>query len=203
MHRPTHRLFAVALVAVLPLALVACGDEEDAADETTTTTSLTSCAEVYTPGDGEPEGADAIESRGAPELTACAPSGELEVIDEVTGSGAEAAADDTITVQYTGVVASSGTKFDSSWDRGAPATFPLNGVIQGWSQGLVGMKEGGRRTLVIPAELAYGDAPPPGSGIAAGDTLVFTVDLVSVGEAPTSTTTTSAPAASTTTSVPG
>lgn len=197
MHRPTHRLLAVALVAVLPLSLVACGDDEDAADvpgdSTTTTVDLTPCAEVYTAGEGEPEGADAVESRGAPELTACEPSGELEVIDEVAGSGAEVAAGDTITAHYTGVVASSGTKFDSSWDRGAPATFPLNGVIQGWSQGLVGMAEGGRRTLVIPAELAYGDAPPPGSGIAAGDTLVFTVDLVSVESA----------AGGSTTSVPG
>ena len=70
--------------------------------------------------------------------------------------------------------------FDESWSSGQPVTFPLDRVIPGWSQGLVGMKEGGRRTLVIPAELAYGANPPPGSDIPADAALVFTVDLVKV-----------------------
>lgn len=190
MHRRTRRLFAVALVAALPLVLVACGDDEDAASTTTTTEAPSPCAEVYPEGDGDPEGPEAIEGRGAPEMSACDPSGELEVIDQVPGSGDVVQAGDTITAHYTGVVATSGAEFDSSWSRGAPATFPLNGVIQGWGEGLVGMSEGGRRTLVIPAELAYGDTPPPGSGIAPGDTLVFTVDMVSIdstaGATPTS-----------------
>jgi peptidylprolyl isomerase len=184
MHRRTTRLLAAALVVVLSVLAVACGDDEDAADtsasSTTTTAASTPCADVYLAGDGAPEGADMIEDRGAPEMTACKPSGELEVIDEVPGNGAEVQPGDTITAQYSGIVASSGTEFDSSWSRGTAATFPLDGVIQGWSEGLVGMKVGGRRTLVIPADLAYGDAPPPGSGIAPGDTLVFTVDLVSI-----------------------
>ena len=85
-----------------------------------------------------------------------------------------------LTVDYVGVGQQSRQVFDSSWVRGEPAVFPLDGVIQGWQQGMLGMKEGGRRTLVIPAELAYGQSPPPGSGIAPGATLVFTVDLVSV-----------------------
>ena len=87
---------------------------------------------------------------------------------------------DTVPGNYVGVQAADGVEFDSSWSRGSPTQFPLNGVIQGWSEGLVGMKEGGRRTLVIPADMAYGSNPPPGSGIAPGATLVFTVDLVSV-----------------------
>lgn len=193
MHRRTTRLLATALVAVLPVLAVACGDDDDDAADTSTTTTeaLTPCADVYVAGDGAAEGADAIDSRGAPEMTACEPSGELEIIDEVQGSGAEVQAGDTITAQYTGIVASSGQEFDSSWSRGAAATFPLDGVIQGWSEGLVGMKVGGRRTLVIPAELGYGDAPPPGSGIAPGDTLVFTVDLVSIDSSSATTATTS------------
>ena len=73
-----------------------------------------------------------------------------------------------------------GQVFDSSWQRGEPATFPLDGVIQGWSQGLVGMQPGGRRLLVIPAELAYGDAGA-GADIAPGETLVFVVDLIDAG----------------------
>jgi peptidylprolyl isomerase len=179
-HLPT-RVSAAAAVAVLALLGAACSDSEDSAESTTTTTEpLEACADVYTAGDGAAEGADAIDGRGAPEMSPCEPSGELEVIDEVTGSGTVVQPGDTITAQYTGIVADTGEEFDSSWSRGAPATFPLDGVIQGWSEGLVGMAEGGRRTLVIPAELAYGNSPPPGSGIAAGDTLVFTVDLVSI-----------------------
>jgi peptidylprolyl isomerase len=84
-----------------------------------------------------------------------------------------------VTVNYVGVGQQSGTVFDSSWQRGQPATFPLDGVIQGWSQGLVGMQPGGRRLLIIPAELAYGDAGA-GADIAPGETLVFVVDLIEV-----------------------
>jgi peptidylprolyl isomerase len=69
--------------------------------------------------------------------------------------------------------------FDGSWARGEPATFPLPNVILGWQEGLVGMQAGGRRLLVIPAELGYGNNPPPNSGIEAGETLIFVVDLVS------------------------
>ncbi|MHB1139088.1 MAG: FKBP-type peptidyl-prolyl cis-trans isomerase [Microthrixaceae bacterium] len=93
----------------------------------------------------------------------------------MVGTGAEVGPDATVTVQYSGVAASTGEEFDSSWSRGEAATFPLNGVIQGWSEGLVGMKEGGRRTLVIPPELGYGNGGP-----APGDSLVFTVDVESV-----------------------
>jgi peptidylprolyl isomerase len=82
-----------------------------------------------------------------------------------------------VTVNYVGVGQQSGQVFDSSWQRGQPATFPLDGVIQGWSEGLVGMQPGGRRLLIIPAELAYGDAGA-GADIAPGETLVFVVDLI-------------------------
>jgi peptidylprolyl isomerase len=71
-----------------------------------------------------------------------------------------------------------GQKFDSSWDRGQPIEFGLDQVIAGWTQGVPGMKIGGRRVLVIPADLAYGQNPPPGSGIEPGEPLVFVIDLV-------------------------
>lgn len=196
MQRRSHRLFAAALVATLPLGLVACGDEEEAADETTTTAGPEPCDQVYEEGTGDPEPADAVADRSAPEMSACEPSGEgMLVVDEIVGAGAEVPAGAAVTVQYAGVAAATGVEFDSSWVRGAPASFGLNEVIQGWSEGLVGMKEGGRRTLVIPPELAYGD-----SGPAPGDSLVFTVDLISVDtpagpSAPVdTTTTTTAPA---------
>ncbi|MEI2700431.1 MAG: FKBP-type peptidyl-prolyl cis-trans isomerase [Microthrixaceae bacterium] len=121
-----------------------------------------------------------IEARGKPQLGATETVGELSITDEVEGSGDEVTTGATVTAHYVGVSASTGSQFDASWDRGAPISFPLDGVIQGWSQGLLGMKVGGRRTLVIPGHMAYGAHPPPGAGIAPDETLVFTVDLVDV-----------------------
>jgi peptidylprolyl isomerase len=121
-----------------------------------------------------------IEARGKPQLGAAGAATELVITDDVVGSGDEVSEGATVTAHYVGVSASSGAQFDASWDRGAPISFPLDGVIQGWSQGLIGMKVGGRRTLVIPGHLAYGSHPPPGAGIAPDETLLFTVDLVDV-----------------------
>lgn len=123
---------------------------------------------------------DEIEARGKPQLGIADVVTELVVTDEVEGSGDEVTPGATVTAHYVGVSASTGSQFDASWDRGAPISFPLDGVIQGWSEGLLGMKVGGRRTLVIPGDMAYGAAPPPGAGIAPNETLVFTVDLVDV-----------------------
>jgi peptidylprolyl isomerase len=108
------------------------------------------------------------------------PPKELQIEDISKGSGAEVKAGDTVTVQYVGVSWSTGKQFDSSWDRGEPATFPLGNVIEGWQEGIPGMKEGGRRRLTIPPDKAYGAEPPPGSGIAPNETLVFVIDLIDV-----------------------
>lgn len=121
-----------------------------------------------------------IEARGKPQLSATAAVEELQVTDEVAGTGDEVTEGATVTAHYVGVSASTGVQFDASWDRGAPISFPLDGVIQGWSRGLLGMRVGGRRNLVIPGHMAYGANPPPGAGIAPNETLVFTVDLVDV-----------------------
>lgn len=112
-------------------------------------------------------------------LEGAVPVTSLVIADVVTGSGTEVAAGATVTVDYCGVGLSSGAIFDSSWARGEPATFPLAGVITGWQDGIPGMQPGGRRLLVIPADQAYGEQPPPGSGIAPGESLVFVVDLIS------------------------
>ena len=105
----------------------------------------------------------------------------LEKIDTVVGSGQEAKASDTVSVQYTGAVASTGVIFQSSKDFGTdPVTFALSGVIKGWTDGIPGMKVGGTRRLVIPAEMAYGANPPQGSGIPANADLVFDVELVAI-----------------------
>ena len=101
-----------------------------------------------------------------------------EVITD--GTGAQPGATDSVTVHYTGWL-EDGNQFDSSHQRGQTATFPLNRVIAGWTEGLQLMKEGGSTKFSIPGELAYGSRPPPGSGIPPGATLVFLVDLISVG----------------------
>ncbi len=104
---------------------------------------------------------------------------ELVITDVEVGSGDEAPAHSTVTIHYVGVDFESGEEFDSSWGRGAPATFPLDHLIQGWQVGIPGMKVGGRRQLVIPPEQAYG---PAGSGHQLGGrTLVFVIDRLGVG----------------------
>ncbi len=107
-----------------------------------------------------------------------APEGLL-IEDIVVGDGATAASGQTAVVHYVGVSASTGDQFDASWDREEPFSFPLGGgyVIKGWDEGVQGMRVGGRRRLVIPAHLGYGDRGA-GGVIAPGETLIFVVDLL-------------------------
>jgi peptidylprolyl isomerase len=109
------------------------------------------------------------------------PPADLEIADLTVGTGAEANPGSQVRVHYVGVAYSTGEEFDASYDRGAPLDFPLGGgrVIAGWDQGVAGMKVGGRRKLVIPPHLAYGDRGA-GGVIKPGETLIFVVDLVDV-----------------------
>ncbi len=108
------------------------------------------------------------------------PPTELEISDIWQGDGAVAKAGDTVQVHYVGVAYSTGEEFDASWSRGAPLEFRLGAgqVIAGWDQGVQGMRVGGRRQLIIPPDLAYGDRGA-GRAIAPGETLIFVCDLVS------------------------
>ena len=108
------------------------------------------------------------------------PPTELEISDIWQGDGAVAKAGDTVQVHYVGVAYSTGEEFDTSWSRGAPLEFRLGvgQVIAGWDQGVQGMRVGGRRQLIIPPGLAYGDRGA-GRSIAPGETLIFVCDLVS------------------------
>lgn len=106
----------------------------------------------------------------------------LQKIDTKPGTGAEVKAGDTVTVHYTGAVTKDGIIFQSSLDTGQPATFGLDQVIKGWTEGIPGMKVGGTRRLLIPAALAYGGTPPQDSGIPANADLVFDVDLIKIGQ---------------------
>ena len=109
------------------------------------------------------------------------PPADLEVIELTEGDGVEATAGSTVSVHYVGVAHSTGEEFDASYNRGAPLDFRLGvgQVISGWDQGVQGMKIGGRRRLVIPPHLAYGDRGA-GGVIGPGETLIFVVDLIDV-----------------------
>lgn len=108
---------------------------------------------------------------------------ELQSTDLVVGTGEEVKTGATVTAHYTGAYVSNGEIFDSSIPRGEPSTFSLDGVIAGWTQGVPGMKVGGKRRLVIPGNLAYGEAPEgytPGSSGRPLGPLVFDIEITAV-----------------------
>ena len=108
------------------------------------------------------------------------PPADLQITDIWEGDGDVAKAGDTVKVHYVGVAYSTGEEFDASWNRGDPLEFQLGAgrVIAGWDQGVQGMRVGGRRQLIIPPDLAYGNRGA-GNVIAPGETLIFVCDLVS------------------------
>ncbi len=179
-----------ALIGAAALGLSACSSSPS--NGSSSSTSTTSGSHATSPA-GSP--LHAIEPIPVPDRspggtagtapTVTVPSGSpptnLESADLITGSGPSAASGDSVTVQYVLATYSSGKVVQSSWTS-QPFTFTLGEgqVIPGWDQGVVGMKVGGRRELIIPPSLGYG-AESPGPGIAANDTLVFVVDLQKIG----------------------
>ena len=109
------------------------------------------------------------------------PPAELQISDIWEGDGGVANPGNMVKVHYVGVAYSTGEEFDASWNRGDPLQFTLGvgQVIAGWDQGVQGMKVGGRRQLIIPPDLAYGDRGA-GDSIGPGETLIFVCDLVSI-----------------------
>lgn len=125
----------------------------------------------------------ALDGAGAPTITipeGAQPPTDLVTQQLITGTGPAVEAGQQLTVQYTGVKWADGSVFDSSWERGAPATFPIGtgGVIPGWDTGLVGQPVGSQVLLVIPPAQGYGEAGQPQAGISGTDTLVFVVDIL-------------------------
>ena len=168
-----NRLIALSLLSVC-LGLAACGGGEPATDTAAAPTGTTVAVE----GGAEDVSTDLAE-KPVPAVPD-APADELVVEDIVEGEGPEAKKGDTLSVQYVGVSQSTGQEFDSSWSRGkVPFDLELGAgmVIQGWDEGLEGMKAGGRRQITIPGDLAYGPGGQPAAGIGPDDTLVFVVDL--------------------------
>lgn len=169
----TRRLSTLAVTAVLLLA--GCGGDDDA-DGEATDTPTENVAECRIPEDAR--NAEAPDPDPPTEAAE-----ELVVTDLVVGCGAEIPEGSVVEVEvnYMGKAHSTGEEFDSSYARGQSIEFAVGAgrLIAGWDQGLVGMKEGGRRQLLIPGSLAYGDRGNP-PDIGPDDTLVFVLDLLAV-----------------------
>ncbi len=158
MRRTVRSALLVSLAALLAVSLAACGDDDGG-------------------------GGDGGATKPKVEVPSGNPPASLQKTDIKVGSGEEAKTGQKVSVHYVGVAYSNKKEFDSSWDGGRPFNFTLGAgnVIQGWDEGVPGMKVGGRRQLVIPPNLAYGPAGYPGA-IGPNETLVFVVDLVSIGQ---------------------
>jgi peptidylprolyl isomerase len=182
------RTAAAAALAVGALGIGACGDDDDppvdnSVTPATTAPPATTTATTAQAGDTIQKLDISTDLKTKP--TIAKPSGDpptkLYSRDIVKGKGKKATNGDSVSVQYVGVSFSNGEQFDASWDRGDPFQFQLGAqmVIAGWDQGVAGMREGGRRLLVIPPDLGYG-ASGQGS-IAPNETLIFVIDLEKVG----------------------
>lgn len=171
---------------ILPVVAVAVVATACSSSTTTAETQTSASPEGACSFDKTVQGVTAIQQAGSPppQLTigegAEAPK-ELVTEDLCPGEGVAATATDVVTVNYLGVGYKTKQEFDSSYSRGEPATFPLQQVIPGWTEGVAGMKPGGVRLLLIPSELAYGANPQPGSPIQPNEALAFVVEMESVG----------------------
>ena len=141
-----------------------------------------SSSDTSSPNKSQQQSTGKLEGTKLADFTPVSEVNGLQKIDTQVGTGKEVKPGDTVTVDYTGAVAATGVIFQSSLDTGQPVSFPLGNVIKGWQDGIPGMKEGGKRRLIIPADQAYGATPPQGSGIPANAVLVFDVTLHTVGQ---------------------
>jgi peptidylprolyl isomerase len=165
----------IGVIALIVIAGKCTGSDDPATD--TTLAPDTTIAVVTTPPNPALATKPVITVPKTPKPT------KLEVKDLIVGNGPEIAAGDDVTMQYAGTSWSTGEEFDSSWSRGK-SPFPVQnvgnaGVIAGWNQGLIGMKQGGRRQIIIPPALGYGAVGSPPK-IGPNETLIFVVDAEQV-----------------------
>ncbi|MBJ8345518.1 FKBP-type peptidyl-prolyl cis-trans isomerase [Antrihabitans sp. YC2-6] len=184
--RNSIKILTVATALVTGVSLAGCSSDDDSSTAKTTNSARSSAAAPTV--DTRPEcSVDAVTVTGdagaRPQITIpddCAPPTQLLIKDITPGTGTEVAAGNDATVQYDLVTWSDKVEKDASWNRGEPFTVENVGqaqVIDGWNQGLIGLKEGGRRLLIVPPTLGYGRG---GNGIKPNETLVFVIDAVSV-----------------------
>jgi peptidylprolyl isomerase len=168
---------ALLLAGCLSAGLVACGGDDDSSSGDTTTVSgpQRSAKDVDV---GDATNTKTKPSVGVPDGK---PPKKLEKLDLVDGTGAPLKSGDKLKANYVGLAWSTGQEFDASWDRGETIDVEVGsgGVIPGWDRGLIGMRQGGRRLLVIPPDLAYG-AQGQSPTIGPNETLVFVIDAVKI-----------------------
>ncbi len=200
MHNSRRRRLLVAATPLAAVLLVAgCSSDSTSQPDGSPSPEASAASNPVSPGPTSSQpGAPAASGDAAPAVTSdgvtvtgakggqpsvtvtpdqAAPA-ELVVVDVYEGTGPELEAGGSGIFEYEGVLFSDGTTFDSSWDRGSPIAVTLERVIPGWQEGLVGMKTGGRRLLIIPPDQAYGNQAL--QGIPPNSTLVFVVDLEEV-----------------------
>ena len=172
---------SILATAAFALVLAACNGSAPTPDDTQPTDG-----EASQPGEtGINKLGDLVPWNGARDGVQLTDSGlQYLVISEGPADAPSPSARDTVQVIYEGRIADTGEKFDSSYDRGGPARFPVNGVIAGWTEGLQLMSQGDEFVFFIPSELGYGQNPRPGGVIQPGDDLVFHVALETVEQAP-------------------
>jgi peptidylprolyl isomerase len=169
------RLALIALACLALLVVAGCGGGSDSSSESTASTGSSEATTAKKAKSGAKKTKPKVTVPSGP------PPKQLEVVEIEEGTGPEAKKGDTVSVQYVGVGYESEEEFDSSWSRNEPFAFQLGAgmVIPGWDQGVEGMKVGGRRELIIPPELAYGEAGSP-PAIGPNETLIFVIDLLAV-----------------------
>lgn len=174
--RKIRSLIALALVGAAAMTASSCTTSTDDASAVTESTTVTDISLVPT-APGAPSPADLPEVQ----IPTAIPT-DLQITDLIAGTGPKAAEGNLVVLDYVGVRSATGEMFDNSYQRGQPFDLVLGRgtVIPGWEEGLIGVQVGARRQLDIPAALAYGDSPPGGSVIQAGDALTFVVDVRAV-----------------------
>jgi len=178
MLRNIVKILSVASAGILLLGCGNDGGESAATDSSTEVPTSIEIVPTPTPA-GDVDNAD-LSVKPLVTVPPSSPPTELLIEDLVVGSGSPVGVGDFLIMDYVGVSYSTGLQFDASWDRGSPFPFELGAgrVIQGWDQGIVGMSVGGRRSLTIPPELAYGENGSGSGSIGPNETLVFVVDLI-------------------------
>jgi peptidylprolyl isomerase len=178
------RLILIPALIACALALAACGSKAKTDPSTAAPSGQVPSTAAPTPADtGPAKGGNPKNLKIKPrvDVPKGKPPAKLVTQDIVKGKGKVASKGDDVEVQYVGVLYDGGTQFDASWDNGQPFPFTIGkgDVIPGWDKGVPGMRVGGRRKLIIPAELAYGAQGQPPT-IPPNATLVFVVDLLKV-----------------------
>lgn len=172
----TTALFGMAVVS---MCAVSCGKQKPSSADSAAVDSMVAEVVAAEADSTDMSKYDAAFFQGS-EGYQTTPSG-LKYVTVVEGTGAAPAADAIVNVHYTGRLLD-GTVFDSSIQRGQPATFPLQAVIKGWTEGLQLMKVGGKTVFYIPSELAYGEMGTPGGPIGPNQDLIFEVELLQTSD---------------------